>query len=284
MPGYALDVTPSREVAAPLWRALRRATGPATIRELHATSRAHPNAIQHRLKRWSGVGFVEILPPEPVRYEISEKGIGLEEAPTIGSLSADAWAAMRRIGRAVTLEELIAASGCADRPLYCRLRRWSRSGWVRRIDAQPQRFALSADAPDIAEPPKVSIDGGVREKRRSARERLWSAMRVLKRFDLPMLMMTAEAKRRSCEDFINLLLRAGYVRRLDAPMVKTGPGNLGFARTWSNYQLVRNTGPKAPMITNPRGGPRQLVDANNGKSVELVRHLRASICEVNHGR
>jgi hypothetical protein len=282
MPGYALQVTPASAVSAPLWRALRSAAAPATVRELHTASCAHPNAIQHRLKRWTASGFVDVLPPEPPRYEISAKGRDLDAAPTTGSLSADAWQALRRLDRPVTHEELVAASGCADRPLYCRLRRWCRSGWIRKIEAQPKRFALSADAPDIAEPPKVSIGGEVRERRRSARERLWAAMRVLKRFDLPMLMMTAEAKRRSCEDFINLLSRAGYVRRVDMPVARAGAGNLDVARTWSTYVLVRNTGPKAPTITNPRGGPRQLVDGNNGASVPVGRGVRQLAREVRH--
>ena len=73
---------------------------------------------------------------------------------------------------------------------------------------------------------------------------------LLKRFDLPMLMISAEANRRQCEDFVHLLQRTGYVRRLDAPTKRIGAGNLDVARDWSTYVLARNTGPKCPTITN----------------------------------
>lgn len=277
---YAAKVEAQNEVERPLWRALRATEAPATIAELHLASRAHPNAIQLRLKRWSRVGFVEIHPAEPPRYEISEKGRGRDAPPTTGSLSLDAWQALRRLRGPVTLEELIAATGCADRPLYCRLRRWRRSGWIRKIDQLPQRYALSPAAPDVAEPPRVTLALDVEQRRPSARVRMWVAMRVLKRFNVPMLQMTAEVKRRNCEDFINLLSRAGYVRRLDYGVGRCRAGNLGAARTWSTYQLVRNTGPKAPTITNPPGGPRQLVDANTGASVILARGVRAMTREA----
>jgi hypothetical protein len=120
---YSTSVEPIRGVSGPLWKALRDASGPATVNELHRASRARPNAIQQRLRRWSRVGFVEVLPAEPPTYAISAKAAHLAEAPTSGSLSADAWAAMRRLGRAATFEEIVAASGASDRPLYCRLRR-----------------------------------------------------------------------------------------------------------------------------------------------------------------
>lgn len=271
MVGYARHEAGS-PVSTPLWRALRTAAAPATIGELHKTSRAHPNAIQLRLKRWSRAGLVDVLPPEPPRYSIGPRGIGLEQAPTFGSLSADAWAALRRLGRPATLEEIIALSGASDRPLYCRLRRWANTGFVTKHEHLPRRYALSEAAPDVPEPPKVDPAGEVKERAPTARERLWATMRILKTFDVPMLMMTAEAKRRSCEDFLNLLARAGYVRTLNHPVTRSAAGNP--ARIWSTYQLLRSTGPKAPVITNPRGGERQLVDLNTGAAVPIGPGLR----------
>lgn len=254
-------------VSTPLWRALRSAEGPVTVGELRRASRAKAVSVQQRLQRWRKAGFVVTLEPEPARYVIAPKAADRQEAPGPGDLSADAWRALRRLGRPATFEELLAASGAADRPLYCRLFRWRKSGFIVKIEARPSRYVLSPAAPDVAEPPQVSLEGEVKERRRTARERLWSAMRVLKTFDVPMLMMTAEARRRSCEDFINLLARAGYLRTLNHPVTRSPAGN--NARTWSTYQLTRNTGPKAPIITNPRGGERQLVDLNTGAGVPI---------------
>ena len=139
----------------------------------------------------------------------------------------------------------------------------------------------------------------MKERRRTARERIWATMRVLKKFDVPMLMMTAEANRRSCEDFINLLARAGYVRTLSHPVARraappaaeAGQGrglsaasraNLYVARDWSTYQLVRSTGPRCPTITNPPEGERELIDPNTGASVPIGPGLRSRAREVNH--
>lgn len=227
---YRLRVDPQRPVSGPLWSALRAEAEPRSIAELHLRSRAHPNAIQLRLRRWVRAGFV-------VQFE-----------------------------------------------------------------GRPKRFAMSSSAPDVSKPPLVAAAGTVRPAR-TARDRLWAAMRVLKTFDVPLLMMTAEASRRSCEDFVDLLRRAGYVRHLahgtsgrepcaaPAAAKRPGPGqaaasraNLAVARDWSTYQLVRSTGPRCPTITNSRGEPRRLIDRNTGAEVELARSLRASAQGVNHVR
>jgi len=262
---------PSRDrgpVSVPLWRALRRAHGPVTVTEL-------------RLGRWERVGFVLALPGDKERYAFSDASAGLPDAPSRGTLSRSAWAALRRIGRPATFSEILQATGATDRGLYCRLWRWVEQGHLVKIAAEPIRFALTEEAPDVGEPPRVSKDLEVRP-RRTARDRIWSAMRVLKRFDVPMLMMTAEASRRSCEDFISLLSRADYVRIDGYRSVRTGAANLAAVRDWSSYTLLRSTGPKAPTVTNPAGGERRLIDRNTGASFPVgigVRQAR----EVNNG-
>ncbi|HYD12716.1 MAG TPA: hypothetical protein VEC11_07700 [Allosphingosinicella sp.] len=277
---YEVKVPTSSSVAVPLWRALRGSEAPRTVNELHRASRAHPNAIQQRLKRWSRVGLVVVTPAEAARYEISDKGRLLNEAPTLGSLSADAWAAMRRLGRPATFAEILEASGASDRPLYCRLRRWKRSGYVRELAASPQRFALAPEAFALTEPPTVNQALAVTTKRASQRGRMWAAMRILKQFDIPLLILTAEVTRRSAEDFINLLSRAGYVSKDGNRVIPSRShgvnGNLGARRDWSTYRLVRNTGPKSPIITNSKGAERRLVDRNNGQSVPLGQGLQSA--------
>lgn len=265
---YALRVEPERDVAAPLWRALRAASAPASIVELHVASRANPNAIQLRLRRWVRVGFVAETDAEGDRWSIAPSHSGRAAAPTDGTLSQVTWAALRRLARPATTAEILAATGEADRPVYCRLRRWLRQGFVVRDKGEPKKFSLTAEAPDIAAPPKVGEALRI-HRRPTARQRLWAAMRVLKRFDVPMLMMTAEVSRRACDDFLQLLARAGYVRLL-------GHRNVGSKRTWSTYQLVRGTGPKCPSITNPESGERMLIDRNTGQSVALAGSARAA--------
>ncbi|MEA3017331.1 MAG: hypothetical protein QOI38_2053 [Sphingomonadales bacterium] len=269
------------EVSEPLWRALRTSPAPASLDELHRRSRAHPTAISNRLRRWQSCGFVQVQEAEPPRYRIAVEAAHLAEPPFPGSLAADAWRALRKLGRAATFEEILAASGAADRPLYCRLRRWVEQGFVEVLPAIPRKFSLAPAAPDVPVPPKVNEQGEVKPQRRSAREKMWKAMRVLKTFDVPMLMMTAEVSRRSCDEFLNLLVRAGYVRLLGYKFKRVGPGRLDVVRDWSTYQLAQNTGPRHPTFSafKSKHEPQRLTDHNTGASVELALRVPRPVRE-----
>lgn len=192
MPGYAVVGTTGRAVEAPLWRRLSTATTPASVRELHLDTDAHPNAIQHRLDRWV------------------------------------------------------------------------RAGFVTRIDGTPKRYSMNDDAPRSAIPPRVDIQGKVLPRAPSARERLWRTIRVLRTFDVPTLVIAAGATRRSAEDLINCLHRAGYLRQLVRGNSQSG--------TWSTYRLGRNTGPRSPSIQHRKIDgriQRFLVDGNTGERVDI---------------
>ena len=266
------------DVSQPLWKALRAAVEPQSLEELHRASRAHPAAIRARLNRWRRSGLVEASEPLPPRYEIAPRAADLETAPYPGCegprrgtpLADDVWRALRRLGRPATFQEIQAASGAADRPLYCRLWRWVGQGFVRKHKAEPRRFALAASAPDVAVPPIVNEAFEIKAPAvPSSRERMWKAMRVLKSFDIPMLMITAEVTRRACDDFLNHLHRAGYVACRHR--FRPNGGNGGVARDWSTYVLIRNTGPRHPTFTGfTPEKPQILIDRNTGDRVELA--------------
>lgn len=74
---------------------------------------------------------------------------------------------------------------------------------------------------------------------------VWLAMRQLVRFDVATLVMTTEAAKRSVEDFVYAIAKAGYLRK---QRVKSGPTR-GSKFVW---QLVRDTGPRCP-ITKGNG-------------------------------
>ena len=78
----------------------------------------------------------------------------------------------------------------------------------------------------------------------SGRAKVWSSMRILTRFNTRELVITAEAKVNNVQDYIQRLRAAGYLR-----LVAPGVGGL---RREAVYQLVRNTGPLAP-ITRKTG-------------------------------
>jgi len=145
-----------------------------------------------------------------------------------------------------------------------RLARWVRAGLVARFDGRPKLYAMIDTIEPTPEPPSVRIDGRLQPRPRTARERLWSAIRVLKRFDLPQLLMSAGASRRSTEDYLNCLQRAGYVR-----CERRGNSMSG---EWSRYSLARNTGPKSPRVTHRATGDgrvRELVDPNTGERCDI---------------
>jgi hypothetical protein len=270
------------ECAGSLWTALRAAGEPRTVAELHGSSRAHPTAIRNRLARWQRCGFVTVEEPQPPRYRIHPEAVHLVEPPAPGSLADIVWAALRRIGRPATVAELVAATGASDRAVYCRINRWWDQCFVQRVPGVPRRYALAPNAPEGTAPPPVSGAGLVVAPRpRGARARMWTAIRVMRTFDVPALIMTAEVTRRACDEFLNLLVRAGYVRCTHN--FKDRSGQLP-TRDWSTYQLLRNTGPKHPTFSKFKGktAARFLTDHNNGTSVELASRVPPRARGGNH--
>lgn len=245
MPGYALRVAPGPTDAEPLLDALAAADAPATVAELHAATRARPHTVYLRLRRWLREGKVAALPPEPVRWALA---VDPGQAPT-GRL------AQLIVGALTTgpkgRDELAALVPCAPPTLDKRLRALRRSGVVRRLAPAPTRYEMTSPA----------------LPNRTQRDRLWSAARVLRRFDAPQLEIAAEASPKAAREFIAVLVQAGYVRTIR-------PGSpRGIAR----YEFHGWTGPKAPVF-----GPalvdgrrvQRLRDRNTGAVVILSRPSR----------
>jgi hypothetical protein len=161
--------------------------------------------------------------------------------------------------------ELHAATDAHPNAIQHRLDRWVRAGFVTRLEGRPKRYAMNDDAPRTPEPPRVAIDGRVSPRTRTVRDRLWSVMRVLRDFDLPTLIIAADSSRRSAEDLVNCLLRAGYLRRLSCGNRMKG--------TWSTYRLLRNTGPRTPSVSHglvDGRRRREVVDHNTGRRIDIA--------------
>ena len=170
------------------------------------------------------------------------------------------WRALRAAAEAQSVRQLHVLTGAHPNAIQLRLKRWERAGLVSVTSQRPRKYLMSATD---SQPPRMAADGAL-TRRPSGRQRMWTSMRVLKRFDLPTLMMTAEVSRRSAETYINNLSRAGYLRTL-------ARGNSACG-TWSNYQLVRRSGPRAPAVNHSRAGtPHRvlLVDRNDGTEHDI---------------
>ncbi len=92
-----------------------------------------------------------------------------------------------------------------------------------------------------------------REKLPDARTKIWSAIRMLKKFDFDDLERVTEQSYPHVRRYVRRLLAAGYLR-LTAKVNQAGH---------NEYRLVRDTGPLPPM---PRRNTAQVFDANNGQT------------------
>ena len=169
------------------------------------------------------------------------------------------WRELRRRREPATIRELQLALRADRRTIRSQVCRWESAGLVHRTpERKPVAMVMSAHAAKLPKPPRAVK--GSKSKSPCQRQRVWTSMRVLKRFDVPTLMIAAQANERGTETFLNALMRAGYVNR-----VQRGHHKLG---TISVYQLVKATGPKAPTIY--RGGQgAELVDRNDGSRHDI---------------
>jgi hypothetical protein len=182
-------------------------------------------------------------------------------SPRKGEASAALWQALRAAAEPASIAELHKATGVHPNTAQLRLLRWVRAGLAEELAVKPKRFLMRPDAP--AQPPTVNASGRL-GRHRTANERIWSAIRVCKSFDLPTLQMSSQASRRSIETFLNALQRAGVVR-----IVKRGNSMRG---DWSTYALAQNLGPKTPRVSWEQfDGERRraLVDPNTGRIIDI---------------
>lgn len=176
------------------------------------------------------------------------------------------WAALREREEPISVSDLSAQLRLDARSILNRIIRWERAGFVSRAgfsrahrsNAITLKVIMTEQAGHHSRPPRVAPDGQLATPI-DGRQRIWSAIRVLKRFDRKHAEMTSEQNRRSVEDYLNCLLRAGYIRRLH-------PAN-SVVGTLAEYQVVRNTGRKAPIVRHGRREDirfREVFDPNTG--------------------
>ena len=93
-------------------------------------------------------------------------------------------------------------------------------------------------------------------KHPSVRHRMWQSMRILRVFDRHEVASTATASVNTARVYLSALQKAGFLRQQG-----------------DKYQLVRNTGPKAPTPCYAERGKRGLygvTDLNTGVTYELA--------------
>jgi len=94
------------------------------------------------------------------------------------------------------------------------------------------------------------------------RARIWTSMRVMRRFTLPELIVTAQAGESNARCYVGELHAAGFI----AIAVPHRRGTIGGHQVW---RLVRNTGPHAPRRIG-RGKRPAIFDPNTGEAICLA--------------
>lgn len=171
-------------------------------------------------------------------------------APRLKDPAQALWTELRFAPEPVDeLDLLVAAVGhCEDaRPtrgatlklLENLLVRWVGARFVVAAPGKPPRYSLERNCLSMASPP--AIPAPARKSpfpRRTERQRLWSAMRVLRNFDLTTLLIAAEANPRSARDMISVLHRAGWLRRTRGGWTTASARRWGpLAPTWSRIEV-----------------------------------------------
>lgn len=139
-------------------------------------------------------------------------------------------------------------------------------GWVRAglVTVDQATYAMTDIARRRSSPPPVDHRSAPPRhwtQRRPARQRLWTAARILRSFDIVTLRRSADVVEARARDFIRIFERAGYLRR-----GLTATGQLHW--TWA-----RGVGPQAPVVRRVVEHDRtiqRVVDRNDGGIIDIV--------------
>ena len=184
--------------------------------------------------------------------------------------STQVWVELRFAARPLGLGEIVLA---VRRQVTVRvgtvhrtLRRWVQAGLVE-IIGKPEAYQMTAQARRLPDPPlpdygtETVRDGWT--EHRGPRQRLWTAMRVLKRFDLVTLRMSADVTEPRAKEFLRNMVRAGYLREMPptSPMASAG---------WAIGP--RQCGPLSPIVRYRMVDGRpflRVVDRNDGTVIDV---------------
>lgn len=151
--------------------------------------------------------------------------------------------------------------------LWCQLKHWLSAGFVE-ARGHPVHYAMADTAKAHSSPPPAPVRRAPRHwtERRTPRQRLWSAMRVLKRFDLVQLRIAADVTEANAKNFLRIMTRAGYCHITPAAM----SGHLSWALG------PRHCGPLPPAVHYLRGpctSIMRVTDRNDGTIVDVPQRL-----------
>lgn len=189
----------------------------------------------------------------------------------ISSCRHPLWATLRTRDEPATVPELAQAIGVATTSIAWRLSRWTQAGLLTAIkpaneagEPQRTRYIMPQTARAHTAPPSLDATRRLTIGKRGGRTAMWRAIRVLKRFDLVQLCMTAEVTEASAKVYVSALLRAGILRREVRGKASSGQRSL--------YALAGSFGPLVPVVGQRREHGRTVTtvtDPNTGSMREI---------------
>lgn len=149
------------------------------------------------------------------------------------------------------------------------LDRWRGAGLIQRIE-KPESYIMQAEARALRDPPAVG-ETAREPQPRSTRQRIWSAVRVMKSFDLVEICFAATTDARAARRILNELTRAGFLTRIDR-------GGDEMPR----WRLTRRSGPLHPSIEYAGRTVIAMVDRNSGQRFPLAPTQKILTARIHH--
>lgn len=142
-------------------------------------------------------------------------------------------------------EDACPTRGATLKLLETLLRRWVEARLVIALPGKPPRYSLERNCLSMASPPDVPERARpLPFPKRTQQQRLWSAMKILRNFDMPTLLMTATANRRAALDMVRALERGGWLRA-----TASGWTTLASRKWAAAAPLIRRERTSAGMVT-----------------------------------
>lgn len=152
-------------------------------------------------------------------------------------------------GQCLTTAEMMERTGYSRRDVAKACVPLLERGWIDRLERGC--FVLSDEGRRAREAGETITSGprgpltqlARRPKRRTARDKMWKAIRVSKKFDLARLEAMAGASPEGARKFVAALAKAGYLSAL-----RREPGDAPTSNGFKRWLLIRDTGPETPLI------------------------------------
>ncbi|WP_238121987.1 MULTISPECIES: MarR family transcriptional regulator [unclassified Xanthobacter] len=151
-------------------------------------------------------------------------------------------------GPCLTTAELAERSGCSRHDIGEACGKLVRRGWVDRLErgcftlSSEGRRALAAGEEITGGPRGPIAVAARRPKRRTIRDKMWSAIRMARKFDLARLEALAGATNANARRYVRALQRAGYLSEL-----RRQPGEAATSNGFKRWLLVDDPGALAPI-------------------------------------